>query len=998
MWMRPVFHKTGRTILFDSGFPDMAIEPVTIPLTTSATSVTALPTPPPRQGYGFGGWYPAGNPVPSFGIYAYLGLPTEDNITYAAIWKRTSTIFTLDVMQPGVEDYSYETNRPYYYMPQPLPPPHMYFRGWSYQRDTWDPVPVLGTYVDPVTGWETDYEMVFTVLPPDMTLYAFYLDDGTGDRLLSYYAGSTLVAQQSISAGDRYVPPNIPASAIPYGMKFDGWKTTIYEPGWGLASVLLDTSGMSGSNKITFDDRNSTVVNAQFVLADPDQIPITFSIAGGQGHLNMTINGHDVPWTSPMMVSPGSDLSFESQPAADYQIKQWTDNGNTVGGLALSFEIFDITEPHNVTVTFERPLIFSNPGGYDIPSTAVGTAITPIDVSGLVQGGEPPYKFASAGIPWGISIDSATGVISGAPTTPNAATTVTLIVTDSVGAYAGITINCGIIYNLTYPLIVKSGPGGTVSGAVSGVYAAGDVLNVTAIPDPGYYFGYWAIYGGEYAGSYMFVDPRNPAPVGIASMGTAPMTYEAYFAAVTDVTVSPASAEVQQGGSRQFAAEVQGMYNPLTDVTWSVSGGTGSTAIDASGLLTVDAAQPAGSILMVTATSTVDSTQSGAATVTVTATPPPPVYAISLSHGSFADGQEGYATPPALAVTVTNTGNQATGDLSITLTGAYATEFVVSPGSTISSISTATPTASFAVSPIPGLVAGTYTATVTVSGANVASQQFAVSFTVKAVLTGVATIDNTSPRIGDTLTAALTGSNNTGTLTYTWKARGVILGTGASYTVQAGDLGEEITVEVTSSAQAGAVTGVAGTALKKAAPAAPGAPTLVSKTYNSVTLAANALYEFSKDGIVWQTSNVFTFLNVGTGYTFYQRVAATADTEASPASAGLGVITSAIFTVTFDGNGGLTPAPRGAVEGMPVGTMPTTLRAGYAFAGWFTDPDGGTQIDASTIIAGNITCYAHWLVATGAATPISTLGQWPLALLALLLLAGWAMARMRKYK
>ena len=78
---------------------------------------------------------------------------------------------------------------------------------------------------------------------------------------------------------------------------------------------------------------------------------------------------------------------------------------------------------------------------------------------------------------------------------------------------------------------------------------------------------------------------------------------------------------------------------------------------------------------------------------------------------------------------------------------------------------------------------------------------------------------------------------------------------------------------------------------KRAAPAAPAAPTLASKTQNSVTLTPNAANEFSSNGTEWQASNVFTGLRANTTYTFYQRIAETADALPSSASAGLSVTT-----------------------------------------------------------------------------------------------------------
>ena len=41
-------------------------------------------------------------------------------------------------------------------------------------------------------------------------------------------------------------------------------------------------------------------------------------------------------------------------------------------------------------------------------------------------------------------------------------------------------------------------------------------------------------------------------------------------------------------------------------------------------------------------------------------------------------------------------------------------------------------------------------------------------------------------------------------------------------------------------------------------------------------------------------------------------------------------------------------------------TLATPKRTGYEFIGWFTSANGGTQIDSSTVITGNITVYARW--------------------------------------
>ena len=79
--------------------------------------------------------------------------------------------------------------------------------------------------------------------------------------------------------------------------------------------------------------------------------------------------------------------------------------------------------------------------------------------------------------------------------------------------------------------------------------------------------------------------------------------------------------------------------------------------------------------------------------------------------------------------------------------------------------------------------------------------------------------------------------------------------------------------------------------IKKSTPSAPAAPTVESQTKTSVTLVAVGGYEYSMDGTNWQESTEFTGLLSGTEYSFYQRVKATNNTNASNASEALKVNT-----------------------------------------------------------------------------------------------------------
>jgi len=115
---------------------------------------------------------------------------------------------------------------------------------------------------------------------------------------------------------------------------------------------------------------------------------------------------------------------------------------------------------------------------------------------------------------------------------------------------------------------------------------------------------------------------------------------------------------------------------------------------------------------------------------------------ISLSQTgtyTFNPATYGYtAAPDALTVTVTNTGDQATGDLIVGLSETIPGSFKLSKNS-INSIA-ANGTDTFTVSPNTGLGAGTYAAIVTVSEDNDIRAGFNISFTVNNVNTPVISI------------------------------------------------------------------------------------------------------------------------------------------------------------------------------------------------------------------------------------------------------------------
>jgi M6 family metalloprotease-like protein/uncharacterized repeat protein (TIGR02543 family) len=74
------------------------------------------------------------------------------------------------------------------------------------------------------------------------------------------------------------------------------------------------------------------------------------------------------------------------------------------------------------------------------------------------------------------------------------------------------------------------------------------------------------------------------------------------------------------------------------------------------------------------------------------------------------------------------------------------------------------------------------------------------------------------------------------------------------------------------------------------------------------------------------------------------------------------------YTVTFDPeNGTVTPETMGVTFGAAYGTLPTPVRTGYTFAGWWTSDNGtGNRVTATTLVAAtaDLRLYARWTVST----------------------------------
>ncbi|MGG4144216.1 Ig-like domain-containing protein, partial [Paenibacillus algorifonticola] len=160
---------------------------------------------------------------------------------------------------------------------------------------------------------------------------------------------------------------------------------------------------------------------------------------------------------------------------------------------------------------------------------------------------------------------------------------------------------------------------------------------------------------------------------------------------INSVTVSPSTASVVQGGSRQLTAAVDAAGGAATTVTWTSSDAS-KVAVNSTGNVTV-AADAALGDYMITATSTVDSSKKGTSTITVTEAPAINSVTVSPSTASVVQGgsEQLTATVDAVggaAATVTWTSSDAS-KVAVNSTGNVTVAANATPGDyTITATST----------------------------------------------------------------------------------------------------------------------------------------------------------------------------------------------------------------------------------------------------------------------------------------------------------------------
>jgi len=251
--------------------------------------------------------------------------------------------------------------------------------------------------------------------------------------------------------------------------------------------------------------------------------------------------------------------------------------------------------------------------------------------------------------------------------------------------------------------------------------------------------------------------------------------------------------------------------------------------------------------------------------------------------------------------------------------------------------------------------------TVTVTRADnsgsVTSSQTAVI--ANAALTGSVSINNTTPVVGDVLTATYTPGNGSGTPTWTWLRGSTPIGANSNtYTVVAGDVGSQLRVRVSYSNQSSNVESAQTAAV--VLPPLTGSVSITGTTTVGQTLTANTgslegsgaiSYQWRRSGTnIGTNSNTYTLVQADSGSTITVTVTR-ANNSGSISSSPTAVIANAALTGTVTINN-TTPA----VAQTLTATYSSGNGSGAASWTWYR---GGTLISGAnsntyTVVAGDV--------------------------------------------
>ncbi|WP_312807738.1 Ig domain-containing protein [Comamonas sp.] len=294
----------------------------------------------------------------------------------------------------------------------------------------------------------------------------------TMQKLNNWYRTNT----QFIVAGLMAASLSVPVSAAPFATTYTGQITRsdfpeiIADQSYTITFVFDNGASSSASqtwsiNNLTctiwrFNDARNVVFTQNLLDSPPSTADgsVNTDATGALTSMFGRVLGSEVDggkFTTIGLSLSGVKWFANSLNRVLYNFDQSQGVGDLTGGVQMAPNYWSSPEPFGGACD----------GSVMITSTALPTAVVnqPYTTTLEASGGEMPLEWSASGLPDGLIIDSASGVISGTPTSPGTAT-VTVVVTDHASRQHATTLNLVVDpLDLTF---VGAGPNITLAGGV----------------------------------------------------------------------------------------------------------------------------------------------------------------------------------------------------------------------------------------------------------------------------------------------------------------------------------------------------------------------------------------------------------------------------------------------------------------------------------------------------------------------------------------------------